>query len=68
MTFELHIWVILGFPFSGFGSHFFFEFFFFFFWSLALFLGFQAQLMLETCREYCLEQNPSFFVVFLELI
>ena len=27
-------------------------------------LGFQARLMLDTGRECCLEQNPSFFVVF----
>ena len=27
MTFELHIWVILGFPFFGYGSHFFGVFF-----------------------------------------
>ena len=57
MTFELHIWVILGFPFSSFGKHFFWSFFF----RLVLFLGFQARLMLETYREYCLEQIPSFF-------
>ena len=27
-------------------------------------LGFQAGLRLQTCREYCLEQNPSIFVIF----
>ena len=36
----------------------------FFFFRLVLILGFQAQLMLETCREYCLEQNPSFLWFF----
>ena len=38
-----------------FGSHF-LEFFF----HLVLILGFQARLMLETCRKYCLEQNIFF--------
>ena len=33
----------------------------FFFFHLVLILGFQARLMLETCRKYCLEQKPSFF-------
>ena len=38
----------------------------FFFLSLRLvfILGFQARLRLDTGRECCLEQNPSFFVVF----
>ena len=35
-----------------------------FFFCLVLILGFQAQLRLETCREYCLEQNPSFFLFY----
>ena len=40
------------------------DIFWVFFFCLVLILGFQARLRLETCREYCLEQNPSFFVVF----
>ena len=39
-------------------------FFFSFFFRLVLILGFQARLRLETCREYCLEQNPSFLWFF----
>ena len=39
-----------------------------FFWNfisrLMLIFYFQARLLLETCREYCLEQNPSNFVIF----
>ena len=39
-----------------------------FFWNfisrLMLILCFQARLLLETCRECCLEQNPSKFVIF----
>ncbi|CBI32799.3 unnamed protein product, partial [Vitis vinifera] len=39
-----------------------------FFWifisRLMLILCFQARLLLETCREYCLEQNPSFYLIF----
>ena len=39
-----------------------------FFWNfiscLMLILYFQARLLLETCREYCLEQNPSFYLIF----
>ena len=49
-----------GFPVVWFGSHF-LELFFF---RLMLILGFQAWLMLETCRKHCLEQNPFFFMVF----
>ena len=56
MTFELHIWVILGFPFSGLEA-----IFWSFFFHLVLILGFQARLMLETCRKYCLEQNIFLF-------
>ena len=37
----------------------------FFFFHLVLILGFQARLMLETCRKYCLEQNPFFFFFFM---
>ena len=56
MTFKLHIQVILGFPFSSLEA-----IFLGFFFRLVLILGFQAQLMLETCRKHCLEQSPSFF-------
>ena len=54
-----------------FGLFWFSRFFFFLvteaiFFSLRLvfILGFQARLRLDTGRECCLEQNPSFFVVF----
>ena len=42
-------------------------FFFFFISRLMLILCFQARLLLETCREYCLEQNPSFYLIFWSL-
>ena len=35
---------------------------FFFSLRLVFILGFQARLRLDTGRECCLEQNPSFFV------
>ena len=56
MTFKLAYLGYFGFPNFWFGSHFFFH--------LVLILGFQALLILETCRKYCLEQNIFFFMVF----
>ena len=53
MTFKLAYLGYFGFPNFWFGSHFFFH--------LVLILGFQALLILETCRKYCLEQNLFFF-------
>ena len=54
MTFKLHIWVSRFLVWK--------PFFWAFFFHLVLILGFQARLMLETCRKYCLEQNPVFFL------
>ena len=60
LTFELQFWV------NFFISRFLVTEYIFwgFFFRLVLILGFQAWLRLETCREYCLEQNPSNFVIF----
>ena len=61
-TFKLQFWVILVlsffFFFFGYGSLFFFSL------RLVFILGFQARLRLDTGRECCLEQNPSFVCVF----
>ena len=60
MTFELQFWVIfLVSRFLVMEAIFLGGFF-----HLVFILGFQARLRLETCREYCLEQNPSIFVIF----
>ena len=59
LTFELQFWV--NFLFLVFWL---WKTFFGVFFRLVLILRFQARLRLETCREYCLEQNPSIFVIF----
>ena len=59
MIFKLQFLGYLGFPFSDLEAIFFLGF-----CRLVLILYFEAQLMLETCRKHCLEQNPSFFFVF----
>ena len=60
LTFELQFWV--NFLISRFLVM--EDIFLGFFFRLVLILGFQARLRLETCREYCLEQNPSIFAIF----
>ena len=60
-TFKLQFWVILVLSFFLVTEA---IFFFFFSLRLVFILGFQARLRLDTGRECCLEQNPSFFMVF----
>ena len=58
MTFKLAYLGYFGFPIFWFGSHFFFH--------LVLIIGFQALLVLETCRN--IVWSKTFFLWFLELI
>ena len=58
MTFKLAYLGYFGFPNFWFGSHFFFH--------LVLIIGFQALLVLETCRN--IVWSKTFFLWFLELI